>query len=91
MLVQNVAEVLNFEKERMMRGTSIINRVILSVLLCVMVLGLCGCWEQMGETAAEGSRRHQRNLRIDGQGLAADIDMFWLLDEPSTLTERRIP
>ncbi len=56
-----------------------------------MVLGLCGCWEQMGETAAEGSRRHQRNLRIDGQGLAADIDMFWLLDEPSTLTERRIP
>jgi len=82
---------LNFEKEWMMKGTSIINRVILSVLLCVMVLGLCGCWSQMGETAAEGSRRHRRKLRLDGQGFAEDLDMFWLFDQPSHLAERRIP
>ena len=90
-MIQNAAEVLNFEKERMMRSTCLINRVILSILLCVIVLGLCGCWEQMGETAAEGSRRHQRKLRLDGQGLAEDIDMLWLMDAPTKLSERRIP
>ncbi len=90
-MVQNATEVLDFEKERMMRSTSLINRVVLSILLCVMVLGLCGCWEQMGETAAEGSRRHQRKFRLESQGLAEDIDTLWLMDAPTKLSERRIP
>jgi hypothetical protein len=45
----------------------------------------------MGETAAEGRRRHKRVLRIDNQELMADIDKFLLLDKPSKLTELRIP
>jgi hypothetical protein len=45
----------------------------------------------MGETAAEGRRRHERNLRINSQQLMADFDMLILLDKPSKLTEKRIP
>lgn len=90
-LMVNAGVELNFEKERMMKGTTLIGRVILGVVLCVMVFCLCGCWEQMGETTAEGSMRHQRKLRLDRQGLAEDVDVFWLMDKPSKLSERRIP
>jgi hypothetical protein len=53
----------------------------------------CGCksYEQMGETAAEGRRRHLRNQRINQQQLMADLDRFMLLDKPSKLTDKRIP
>ncbi|MHC4574481.1 MAG: hypothetical protein ACYS76_10185 [Planctomycetota bacterium] len=46
---------------------------------------------QLGETEAEGRRRHLRNERINQQQLMADLDKFWLLDKPSKLTEKRIP
>ena len=68
-------------------------RAILTVIVFVFVLLPSGCrsYEQMGETAAEGRRRHQRNLRINQQQLMADLDRFWLLDKPSKLTDKRIP
>ena len=68
-------------------------KVILTVIVFVFVLLPCGCssYEQMGETAAEGRRRHQRNLRINQQQLMADLDRVWLLDKPSKLTDKRIP
>ena len=47
--------------------------------------------EQLGESAAEGHRRHRRNLRINHAELMADIDMVLLLDKPSRLTDKRIP
>lgn len=58
-----------------------------------LVLLLCGCssYEQPGETAAEGSRRHQRVLRINQQEMMKDIDRTLLLDQPSKLTDLRIP
>jgi len=46
---------------------------------------------QPGETAAEGHRRHQRVVRINQQELMADIDTVLMLDEPSKLTDKRIP
>ena len=68
-------------------------KLILTVIVLVFVLMPSGCssYEQMGETAAEGRRRHQRSLRINQQQLMADLDMFWLLDKPSKLTDKRIP
>jgi len=62
-------------------------------ILCVLVFWLGGCrsYEQLGETAAEGRRRHQRNLRINRQELMEDIDKAILLDKPSKLTDKRIP
>jgi hypothetical protein len=70
-----------------------LRRVVLAIVLFVFVFLPCGCmsYEQMGETAAEGRRRHQRNLRINRQEMMADLDMLMLLDKPSKLTDKRIP
>ena len=46
---------------------------------------------QPGETEAEGRRRHLRNERIDRQSLMRDIDRMMLTDQPSKLTDKRIP
>jgi len=46
---------------------------------------------QMGETAAEGHRRHVRNHRLNRQAMMEDIDAFFLLDQPSRLNELAIP
>jgi hypothetical protein len=69
------------------------SKVILTVIVLVFVLLPCGCssYNQMGETAAEGHRRHIRNQRINQQQLMADLDSFMLVDEPSKLTDKRIP
>ena len=68
-------------------------KVVLAVIVFVFVLLPSGCksYEQMGETAAEGRRRHIRNSRLNQQQLMADLDTFWLVDKPSKLTDKRIP
>ena len=62
-------------------------------LLCGLVFWLGGCksYEQLGETTAEGRRRHLRTLRINRQEMMGDIDRAILLDKPSKLTDKRIP
>ena len=85
-------EVLDFKEGMMMKNVSIC-KMILSIILCVFVFLPLGChssW-QLGETAAESSRRHKRVLRINRQDMMADIDTLLLLDKPSTLTDKRIP
>ena len=71
----------------------LIFKVVLIVIVLVFIFMPCGCksYEQMGETAAEGRRRHLRNQRINQQQLMADLDSFLLLDKPSKLTDKRIP
>jgi len=67
--------------------------VILGVVLCALVFGSYGCgefWAQPGETTAEGDIRHLRNLAINQQNLAEDIDRALLFDRPSKLTDKRI-
>jgi len=73
--------------------SELLRKVVLAIVLFVLVVLPCGCssYEQMGETAAEGRRRHQRNLRIQRQQLMADLDTLLLLDKPSKLTDKRIP
>ena len=67
-------------------------KVILPVILLVLVFMPFGCnSSQPGETAAEGHRRHQRMARINQQEMMADIDTVLMLDEPSKLTDKRIP
>ena len=68
-------------------------KVIQVVILCALFLVPLGCrsYEQMGETAAEGRRRHKRALRINKQEMMSDLDTFMLLDRPSKLTDKRIP
>ena len=76
-----------------MKSVSIsVFKVVLAVILLVLVFIPFGCSSsQPGETAAEGHRRHQRMARINQQEMMTDIDAVLLLDEPSRLTDKRIP
>ena len=66
--------------------------IVLGIVLCALAFWLGGCSvEQPGETAAEGQRRHLRNLRINQQELMEDVDKAMLFDKPSNLSEKRIP
>jgi len=65
-------------------------QVVILFALFLMPLG-CSSYEQMGETAAEGHRRHKRVLRLNNNELMHDLDSFMLLDKPSKLTDKRIP
>ena len=60
-----------------------------------MLLWVSGCkcpfWAQSGETAAEGDRRHTRNLKVNQESLSGDIDRALLFDKPSKATDIRIP
>jgi len=80
-------------KGEMMKSVCVsVCKVILSVILLVLVFVPCGCSSQQpGETVAEGHRRHQRVVRINQQEMMADIDMVLMLDQPSKLTDKRIP
>jgi len=79
----------------MMKKTSI--SAILVGLLCVIVFWLSGCLyapldsSQPGETEAEGHRRHIRNVRIEQREMMQDLDRMFLLDQPSKLTDKKIP
>jgi hypothetical protein len=83
---------LDFKEGMMMKGVSVF-KAILIIVLCALFFMPLGCksYEQMGETAAEGRRRHKRTLRINRQEMMADLDMLMLLDKPSKLTDKRIP
>jgi hypothetical protein len=76
----------------MMKSASLY-RVILVVVLCALFSVPLGCrsYDQMGETAAEGHRRHKRALRINRQEMMRDLDALMLVDRPSKLTDKRIP
>ncbi len=70
-----------------------LRKVVMAIVLTALFLLPFGCssYEQPGETAAEGRRRHLRNERINNGGFWADVDTFWLIDKPSKLSDKRIP
>jgi hypothetical protein len=98
------ARVIDFQKEKTMKsafvwtilgiveGAKRTSFLRLAVLLCTLVFWLGGCsLEQPGETAAEGQRRHLRNLTLNQQNLVSDVDRTLLIDKPSTLSDKKIP
>ena len=46
---------------------------------------------QLGETVAEGQRRHIRNHRLNRQMMMEDIDTLFMTDQPSKLSEWTAP
>lgn len=76
-----------------MKSVSVsVYKVILAIILFALIFLPFGCsTEQLGETSAEGNRRHLRNLRINQQESMEDVDGAVLLDRPSRLSDKRIP
>jgi hypothetical protein len=67
--------------------------LILLVMLSGIVLCVVGCSSTIigqGETAAEGHRRHLRQINIQRQQLADDIDTVLLTDQPTKLSDVRV-
>ena len=66
-------------------------KIIFGIVLCALICWLAGCGyeAQPGETAAEGHRRHLRNLSVNQQNMIYDIDKAILADEPSQATDRK--
>ena len=62
--------------------------MILGVVMCSLLVSGCA---QLGETEAEGRRRHVRTARINQEALMGDMDRAALSDKPSKLTPHRIP
>lgn len=65
--------------------------VLAGVLGALALLPIACNTAQLGETEPEGNRRHRRVFRVNQSELMADIDRFMLWDEPSRLTDKRIP
>jgi len=65
---------------------------VLAFVLCLLTVAMfgCTCYDQPGETLAEGRRRHIRTNRIRSQQLMQDLDAALLLDRPSKLTDKKI-
>jgi hypothetical protein len=86
--------VLVLRSEALLRRVALASvcKVILAVFLSALIFLPFGCSsEQLGETTAEGNRRHLRNLRINQQELMEDADESLLLDQPSRLSDKRMP
>ena len=67
-------------------------RLFAAAALCMLGMMLSGCsWQHPGETAKEVSQRHDRTLRLNNQMMLSDIDRVLMLDQPSHLTDKRIP
>lgn len=63
----------------------------LAILALCLGFGGCSSWAQPGETALERKVRHNRILRANYHQMVEDIDKIWKLDEPSTLSDKRMP
>lgn len=85
------SRVIKFQKDRIMKNIFVV--MISCTLLCSLLFALGGCSEyyaQPGETAAEGHRRHLRNLSVNHQNMMRDLDVFWLSDKPDQATKIKI-
>lgn len=73
-------------------SVSVCKLILVATVLVFVFMPLgCNSLSQPGETAAEGNRRHNRIARLNQQEMMADIDAALMLDEPSKLTDKRIP
>jgi hypothetical protein len=61
------------------------------LLTIALLLTGCGLFDHPGKTAEEVHREHLRTLRINQQEMMSDIDKTLGVDQPSRLTDRRIP
>ena len=63
--------------------------ILLAVLLSMITLSAVGC-HGLGETTAERSDDHTRQLRLNGSMMIDDVDAWLQWDRQSRLTEYTI-
>ena len=74
-----------------MKNVSVsVYKMILGIVLYALVFCFGGC-TQPGETASQGNIRHLRNLSINQQEMMKDVDSVLLFDQPSKLSDMRMP
>ena len=65
--------------------------LLLFIVLAALAFSTLGCAAHgQGETASEGSLRHQRFLQITAQQFADDVDMVLMIDKPGRLNYLRV-
>ncbi len=83
--------VTTVENRKALHRSLILRFFAVAAAACISVLVLAGCGGQPGETRAEVSRRHDRVVRLNGEMMRSDIDKVLMLDQPSRLTDKRLP
>ncbi|MFA5293463.1 MAG: hypothetical protein WC496_10565 [Phycisphaerae bacterium] len=63
--------------------------ILLVLMLTAFAVSIVGC-HGMGETAAERSDDHSRQLRLNGTMMIDDVDSIFQQDRPSRLSEYTI-
>jgi hypothetical protein len=63
--------------------------ILLAFVLSIIGLSVSGC-HGLGETSAERSDDHKRQMRLNNQMLTDDIDAILQTDRPSRLSENTV-
>jgi hypothetical protein len=63
--------------------------ILLAFVLSIIGLSVSGC-HGLGETSAERSDDHKRQMRLNNQMLIDDIDAILQTDRPSRLSENTV-
>jgi hypothetical protein len=74
-----------------MKNKFALSLLVILLLSATLLLSGCGLFYHPGKTAAEVNREHIQMLRINQQELMRDIDRTGHFDQPSRLSEMRMP
>ncbi len=74
-----------------MRHSFTVSILVVSLLGLALLLTGCGFFNQPDKTAAEVHRDHLRTLRVNQQEMMSDIDRTLGVDQPSRLTDKKLP
>jgi len=65
--------------------------VVLLLGLALLLTGCAGFFNQPGKTPAEVHRDQLRTIRVNQQEMMSDIDKTLGVDQPSKLTDKKLP
>ena len=63
--------------------------ILLAFVLSIIGISVGGC-HGLGETAAERSDDHKRQMKLNNQMMTDDVDAIFQTDRPSRLTENAV-
>jgi outer membrane lipopolysaccharide assembly protein LptE/RlpB len=74
-----------------MRHNFAVSLLVVLLLASALLLTGCGFFNQPGKTPAEVHRDQLRTLRVNQQEMMSDIDRTLGVDQPSKLTDKKLP